>query len=100
MATLEDEITKAGGPLQLLRGGTMGAYVFPVKPEFTNWRDEQESWRSSAALMDLSHHMPDLIVEGPDTYALLQHVGANSFRGFIKLLTIRTIGIIQKYAAQ
>lgn len=82
MPSLEDEINAAGGPLALLRSGRSGAYVFPVKPEFTNWRDEQESWRSTAALMDLSLHMNDLVVEGPDTYALLQHVGANSFRGF------------------
>ena len=26
----------------------------PIKSEFTNWRDEQESWRTTAALMDLS----------------------------------------------
>ncbi|MFF2487173.1 aminomethyl transferase family protein [Microbacterium sp. NPDC058062] len=82
MPTLEDEIQKAGGPLQLLRSGRSGAYVFPVKPEFTNWRDEQESWRSTAALMDLSLHMPDLIVEGPDVFRLLEHLGANSFRNF------------------
>jgi len=82
MASLEDEIQKAGGPLALLRSGRSGSYAFPVKAEFTNWRDEQESWRTSAALMDLSLHMPDLTVKGPDTYRLLQDVGANSFKGF------------------
>ncbi|MFT4211173.1 MAG: aminomethyl transferase family protein [Microbacterium sp.] len=82
MPTLEDEIRAAGGALQLLRSGRSGAYAFPVKPEFTNWRDEQESWRTTAALMDLSLHMPDLVVSGPDTFALLAHVGANSFRNF------------------
>jgi glycine cleavage system aminomethyltransferase T len=82
MTSLEDEIQAAGGPLQLLRTGRSGAYPFPIQAEFSNWRDEQESWRSSAALMDLSHHMPDLTVEGPDTYRLLSDVGANSFEGF------------------
>lgn len=82
MASLNDEIRSVGGPLPLLRSGRSGAYVFPVKAEFTNWRDEQESWRRSAALMDLSLHMNDLVLEGPDTYALLAHIGANSFRGF------------------
>lgn len=82
MASLEDEIQRLGGPLELLRSGRSGAYVFPIKPEFTNWRDEQESWRTTAALMDLSLHMPDLIVEGRDVFALLAHLGANSFRNF------------------
>ncbi|SFR89530.1 vanillate/3-O-methylgallate O-demethylase [Microbacterium sp. cf046] len=82
MASLEDEIQRLGGPLELLRSGRSGAYVFPVKAEFTNWRDEQESWRTTAALMDLSLHMPDLTVEGPDVFALLAHIGANSFRNF------------------
>ncbi|EPD63993.1 aminomethyltransferase family protein [Streptomyces sp. HGB0020] len=82
MPSLEEEINNAGGALALLRQGRSGAYPFPIKAEFTNWRDEQEAWRTSAALMDLSHHMTDLVVQGPDTYRLLQHLGANSFAGF------------------
>ncbi|MBR7826704.1 hypothetical protein KDK95_10350 [Actinospica sp. MGRD01-02] len=82
MATLNDEIRAAGGPVGLLRSGRSGAYPFPIRAEFTNWRDEQESWRNTAALMDLSHHMTDLQIEGPDTYRLLSDVGANSFAGF------------------
>jgi glycine cleavage system aminomethyltransferase T len=82
MPSFDDEIRAAGGPLALLRSGRSGAYQFPVQPEFTNWRNEQESWRTTAALMDLSLHMPDLTVTGPDTYRLLQDLGANSFRGF------------------
>ncbi|HZZ55253.1 MAG TPA: hypothetical protein VFE26_13335, partial [Trebonia sp.] len=81
MPSLEDAINAAGGPLALLRSGS-GGFPLPIKPEFTNWRDEQESWRTTAALMDLSHHMSDLTVEGPDTYRLLSDVGANSFKGF------------------
>ncbi len=82
MAHLDDQIREAGGPLALMRGGRSGAYPFPIRAEFTNWRDEQESWRTSAALMDLSHHMTDLTVEGPDCYRLLSELGANSFAGF------------------
>ena len=81
MPSLEDAINAAGGPLALLRGGS-GGFPLPIKSEFTNWRDEQESWRTTAALMDLSHHMSDLTVEGPDTYRLLADLGANSFKGF------------------
>jgi glycine cleavage system aminomethyltransferase T len=81
MPSLEDAINAAGGPLALLRGGS-GGFPLPIKSEFTNWRDEQESWRTTAALMDLSHHMSDLTVTGPDTYRLLADLGANSFRNF------------------
>jgi glycine cleavage system aminomethyltransferase T len=82
MSSLEAEINAAGGPLPLMRSGRSGVFPFPIKSEFTNWRDEQESWRSAAALMDLSHHMTDLTVEGPDCYRLLSDLGANSFTGF------------------
>jgi vanillate/3-O-methylgallate O-demethylase len=81
MPSLEDAINAAGGPLALLRGGS-GGFPLPIKSEFTNWRDEQESWRTTAALMDLSHHMSDLTVQGPDAYRLLADLGANSFKGF------------------
>ena len=82
MPSLEEEIRAAGGPLELMRSGRSGAFPFPIRAEFTNWRDEQESWRTTAALMDLSHHMADLTVEGPDCYRLLSDLGANSFKGF------------------
>ena len=82
MSSLEEEIRAAGGPLELMRSGRSGSFPFPIRAEFTNWRDEQESWRTTAALMDLSHHMTDLLVEGPDCYRLLSRLGANSFKGF------------------
>jgi vanillate/3-O-methylgallate O-demethylase len=82
VSDLDEEIRAAGGPLELMRSGRSGSFPFPIRAEFTNWRDEQESWRTSAALMDLSHHMTDLTVEGPDCYRLLSALGANSFAGF------------------
>src|SRR6185437_1293140 len=81
MPSLQDAINAAGGPLALLRSGS-GGFPHPIKSEFTNWRDDQESWRTTAALMDLSHHMSDLTVQGPDAYRLLADLGANSFKGF------------------
>ncbi len=60
-----------------------GARGFPVvPPEFTNWRDEQHAWRETVALFDLSYHMSDLYVYGPDGLRLLTQVGINSFRNF------------------
>jgi len=38
--TLEDRINEVGGPVRLLRGSQSGAYAFPMRGEYTNWRDE------------------------------------------------------------
>jgi vanillate/3-O-methylgallate O-demethylase len=82
ITSLEDKLRAAGGPLELLRLARSGVLPFPIKPEFTNWRDEQESWRTTAVLFDQSHHMTDLTVEGPDCYRLLSGLAVNSFEGF------------------
>ena len=66
----------------MLRGSQLGPYVFPVRAEFSNWRDEQRAWREAVALMDLSEHMTELYIEGPDAYRLIADLGANSFSGF------------------
>jgi vanillate/3-O-methylgallate O-demethylase len=55
------------------------ADLVPIPPEFTNWRDEQRSWRETAVLFDQSHHMPELFLSGPDALRLLKTVGINSF---------------------
>ena len=79
---LEQKIKHAGGAVSMLRDSQTGPYVFPIQAEFTNWRDEQESWRKTAVLFDQSYHMTDLYVEGPDTVRLLTRLGVNSFNGF------------------
>ncbi|MGA7270087.1 MAG: aminomethyl transferase family protein [Acidimicrobiia bacterium] len=67
----------------MLRNSKIGAYVYPiVAPEFTNWRDEQRAWRETAVLYDQSHHMAELMVEGPDAFDLLSHLAINSFADF------------------
>ncbi|KUR79594.1 aminomethyltransferase family protein [Novosphingobium sp. FSW06-99] len=82
--SLEDKIVAAGGdPLEMMRQSQIGAYVFPLPGEFTNWRDEQHSWRETAVLFDQSHHMTDLYVEGPDALRLLSDIGVNSFKNFV-----------------
>ncbi len=78
-----DDILKTVQPVDLLRNSQIGPYAFPVvRYEFTNWRDEQTSWRQTCALFDQSHHMTDLYVEGPDALALLSSLAVNSFKGF------------------
>jgi vanillate/3-O-methylgallate O-demethylase len=80
---LADVLLSAGSPVELLRNSKIGPYAFPVvKPEFTNWRDEQLAWRQSCALFDQSHHMTDLYVEGPDALRLLSDLAVNSLRNF------------------
>src|SRR5204863_7249946 len=72
-----------GNAVKLLRNSKIGMYVYPVvAPEFSNWRSEQMAWRHTAVLFDQTHHMDELIVEGPDSAAFLEHVGVNSFANF------------------
>ena len=81
--TLEQVLQSAGNPVDLLRNSQIGPYAFPVvRPEFTNWRDEQRSWRETCALFDQSHHMTDLYVEGPDALSVFSDLGVNSFKTF------------------
>ncbi len=80
---LEAAIQAAGSPVNLLRNSQIGPYAFPVvRSEFTNWRDEQRSWRETCALFDQSHHMTDLYVEGSDALKLFSDLGVNTFHNF------------------
>jgi len=80
--TLEDRINEVGGPVRLLRGSQSGAYAFPMRSEYTNWRDEQRAWQTTAVLFDQSFHMTDIYFEGPDVPRLFSDIGVNTFRNF------------------
>ena len=82
MASLEDRLSQFSSPVQMLRNAQIGPYVFPVAAEFSNWRDEQRSWRESVALIDQSYHMTDLYVSGPDVMKLVSSLAVNSFANF------------------
>ena len=80
---LHEALQSVRRPVELLRNSQIGPYQFPVVPsEFTNWRDEQRSWRETCALFDQSHHMTDLYVEGPDALKLFKALGVNTFENF------------------
>ena len=80
---LEEALKAAGSAVKMLRDSQIGPYAFPVvKHEFTNWRDEQRSWRETCALFDQSHHMTDLYVEGSHALDLFSALGVNSFKNF------------------
>ena len=80
--SLEAAIKRAGSPVELLRQSTARPHAFPVAPEFTNWRTEQNAWRTTCVLFDQSHHMTDLFLRGPDALRLLSSLGVNSFANF------------------
>ncbi|NYE18286.1 aminomethyl transferase family protein [Microbacterium immunditiarum] len=84
VTSLQDLIDRTPDLVDYLYNDSPGAHsrlrpdLTPVRQEITNWRDEQRSWRESAILFDQSHHMPELLVSGPDAKRLLSHIGVNS----------------------
>src|SRR5258708_9798092 len=81
--TLQDGIEKAGSPVKLLWKPNAEPFKVPViKPEYVGWREEQGAWRQGVTLSDLSHHMWDTFIEGPDATRLLAAVSANDFVHF------------------
>jgi len=80
---LQELIQSHPSALHMLRNAQLGPNVYPgVPPEFTNWRDEQAAWQNACILFDLSWHMADLDLKGPDALRLLTRLGFNSFEGF------------------
>lgn len=85
--SLQAAVDRVGNPVDLMRDQPRRAFSHGfgfVPGEFTNWREEALAWHTSCALLDQSHHMVDLFVQGPDTVRLLEHLGVNSFAGFGK----------------
>jgi syringate O-demethylase len=81
--SLEDLLATTESPVELLRNAEAGPNVYPGVPaEFTNWRDEQQAWQQTCVLFNLSYHMNDLAVEGPDALRLLSDLAVNSFDGY------------------
>lgn len=80
--SVSEAIARVGSPVELLRNSQARPTIFPVTPEFSNWRSEQLAWRDSVALLDQSHHMTDLFISGPDALRLLSDTGVNSFANF------------------
>ena len=80
---LEEVLQQSGNAVDLLRNSNLGAYVYPVVPsEFSNWRDEQLAWRNAAVLFDQTHHMAEMLVEGPDAGKFLNYLTINTFSNF------------------
>ncbi|MFD7811515.1 aminomethyl transferase family protein [Streptomyces sp. NPDC059785] len=83
--TLQAAVDRVGNPVDLIRNQPIRAFSHGlgfVPSEHTNWRDEAMAWHTTCALLDQSHHMVDLFIQGPDTVRLLTYLGVNSFTGF------------------
>ncbi|MGW4729443.1 aminomethyl transferase family protein [Streptomyces shenzhenensis] len=81
--SLQDGIDKAGSPVGLLwRPGAEPWTPEVVDREFAGWRIEQRAWHEGVALLNLSHHMYDMWIEGPDATRVLADYGANNFEKF------------------
>lgn len=86
--SLQEALERAGSPIEYVR--TIGPHansdqlrLFKDLPtQVTNWREEQQAWADSCAVADLSHHMIDLHVEGPDALELFSDLGVNDFTDF------------------
>ena len=82
--SLESLLQSAGDIVEFLRNQQTGPNAYPGVPaEYSNWRDEQWAWQHTCVLYNQSYHMVDLAVEGPDAFAMLNHLGVNSFKGFV-----------------
>jgi vanillate/3-O-methylgallate O-demethylase len=81
--SLQEAIDQAGSPVKLLWKPGTPAWVPPVlPPEYVGWRTEQQASSQTVALSDLSHHMGDLFIDGPDAMRLLMDYSANKFANF------------------
>jgi len=81
--SLQDGIDKAGSPVRLLwRQNPKPWNPENVEPEYAGWRAEQHAWHESVSISDVSHHMFDTFIEGPDATRLLSDVSANNYEMF------------------
>ena len=81
--SLQQGIDQAGSPIKLLWKPAFPAWKPPVIPdEFVGWREEQAASYDGVGFSDLSHHMRDLFIEGPDATRLLSEVSANNYESF------------------
>jgi vanillate/3-O-methylgallate O-demethylase len=82
-SSLRDAIDRAGSPIRLIWKPNARAWTPPrIEPEYAGWRVEQAAPTQGVAISDLSHHMYDTFIEGPDATRLLCAVSANGFESF------------------
>ena len=81
--TLQDGIDRAGSPIGLLWAQDPAPWLPEnIEPQYAGWQAEQAAWHRSVSLSDVSHHMFDLYIDGPDATRLLRAVSANNYEKF------------------
>ncbi|MFI6350447.1 aminomethyl transferase family protein [Streptomyces sp. NPDC050560] len=81
--SLQDGIDRAGSPVRLLWQPDAEPWTPEVVDrEYAGWRVEQRAWHEGVALLNLSHHMYDMWIEGPDATRVLADHGVNNFERF------------------
>lgn len=81
--TLQANMDRAGGAVNLLRSAPLGRYVFPkIPPEFSNFLDETRAWKSGVAMLEQSYHMCELHLRGPEVIELLSELSVNKLAKF------------------
>ncbi len=81
--SLQDGLDRAGSAIRLLWKPDAPAEAVPVvPPEMAGWRQEQRAWQDGVALLNLSHHMADEFINGPDATRLLSFASANDYTRF------------------
>jgi glycine cleavage system aminomethyltransferase T len=80
--SLEGRLRQYSSPAVMLQNAPAATYAMPMATQYTNWRDEQEAWKTSAVLFDQSHHMTDVYFTGPDVKRLFSDVGVNTMGKF------------------
>jgi vanillate/3-O-methylgallate O-demethylase len=53
-----------------------------IQPEYAGWQREQAAWHDGVSISDVSHHMFDTVIDGPDATRLLAAVSANNYEKF------------------
>lgn len=80
--SLQDRLDRHTNAIDAINAPPRPGTSFPYPYEWTNWRDEQRAWTSTAILFNQSWHMHDLFISGPDTLKLLSDTSVNSYTGF------------------
>ena len=81
--SLQDGIDQAGSPVRLLWRRDPAPWLPEnIDPQYAGWKKEQAAWHDSVSLSDVSHHMFDLYIDGPDATRLLMAVSANNYEKF------------------
>jgi vanillate/3-O-methylgallate O-demethylase len=82
--SLQSAIDQAGSPVSLWWKPNSKPWSPPgVASEFTGWRGEQAAAYETAALSDLSYHIPYLFIEGPGALPLLRDYVVNDLDNFV-----------------